>query len=190
MAVSINTNGGDAVPIWRNVLLLVILAGVGLAAGMGVRYWFEQHRSTTESPASLIYRPDFTLMDLHNAQRSASEWDGQILVVNFWATWCPPCRREIPSFIELQRTQGNRGLQVIGIAIDDSEKVKDFAQEYGINYPTLLGEQAALQLSQMFGNTAGVLPFTAIIDRSGRVVHRHKGELNEAKLRTLIQPLL
>ena len=74
------------------------------------------------------YRPGFELKDLDGELRNANEWNGQVMVVNFWATWCPPCRKEMPAFIELQEKYGSLGLQFVGIALDDAQKVEDFIE--------------------------------------------------------------
>ena len=135
-------------------------------------------------------RPAFTLPDAQGHLRPVSEWDGKVLLVNFWATWCPPCRREIPHFIDLQARYGDRGLQIVGIAIDDPETVGALATSTGVNYPILLGEAGAIDASVRFGNAQGALPYTVVIDRSGRVVLTHLGEITPQVLDTLVQPLL
>ena len=111
-------------------------------------------------------------------------------MVNFWATWCAPCREEIPGFVRLQKRYGQRGLQFVGIAIDQPDKVADFAREFGINYPLLMGGLETMELLRQAGNRAGVLPYTLVIDREGRVVSREPGGLKEARLDGLITPLL
>ncbi len=135
-------------------------------------------------------RPDFSLPDVDGKMRSISEWDGKVTVVNFWATWCPPCRREIPAFIELQETYENQGLQFIGVAIDSLEKVQDFIDTMGINYPTLIGENKAIEISNDYGNQFSALPYTAIINRQGNITFVKRGELTREQVEKQIKPLL
>ncbi len=135
-------------------------------------------------------RPDFTLSDLRGNPRSVSEWDGKVLVINFWATWCPPCRREMPAFVELQEAYGARGLQFLGIAIDEREKVQNFADTYGVNYPILIGELDAIKVSKRYGNRFGALPYTVIVNREGKIVLVQRGELPRDLAEETIRPLL
>ena len=136
------------------------------------------------------HRPLFSLPDLQKQQRSVSEWDGKVVVINFWATWCPPCIREIPLFIELQKQYAEQGLQFIGIAIDNWEAVQTFVNEKNINYPILVGKEDAIDIAVDFGNDRAVLPFSAIIDRQGKIVLRHLGEFKRQDIENAILPLL
>lgn len=134
--------------------------------------------------------PEFSLPDIDGKPRSIREWDGKIIILNFWATWCPPCLRETPLFVELQETYGSQGLQFIGVAIDDLQAVRDFTNTYGINYPILIGAEEAIKIAKQYGNRAGVLPFTLIIDRSGRVALEQMGELTRDVAEKAIRKLL
>lgn len=134
---------------------------------------------------------DFTLPDLQGQTHSESEWLGKkVLILNFWATWCPPCIREIPGFIKLQEKYGKRGLQFIGIAIDNQEAVQPFVKKMGMNYPILLGDQEAINLAINLGNKMAGLPFTVIIDRNGQIVSRQVGQMFEQQVEKTILPLL
>ena len=113
-----------------------------------------------------------------------------MLVLNFWATWCPPCLHEIPGFIALQDQYADRGVQFLGVAIDDGEKVRAFATEMGINYPTLHGQMDAIEVMAAYGNKSGGLPYTVVIDRSGQIVARHPGVLEQDAAATLLEQLL
>lgn len=134
-------------------------------------------------------RPSFTLPDLQNKSHSNSEWDGKIVVVNFWATWCPPCIKEIPTFIELQKKYQSQGVQFVGIALDDAESVKNFAETMDINYPILL-ESGRSRLSSSFGNHLGAIPFTAVVNQQGVIVARQMGEVSRAEMVQMLEPLL
>ena len=134
--------------------------------------------------------PDFTLMDVTGQQRNVSEWKGKVLVINLWASWCPPCLQEIPYFIKLQEQYGDQGLQFVGIALEGVDEVLDFANEQGINYPLLVGEQDVIKLASKFGNSNGGLPYTVVIDRESRIHFIKQGPLSEAEAEQVITPLL
>jgi thiol-disulfide isomerase/thioredoxin len=130
------------------------------------------------------------LPDLAGNLQALDQWRGKVLVLNFWAPWCPPCRREIPDFIRLQERHGEAGLRFVGIALDDPEKVAAFVDETGINYPVLLGGEDAGALSLAAGNRLGGLPYTVLFDRRGNAVATLTGAVSEARLEALVKPLL
>ena len=113
-----------------------------------------------------------------------------MLVVNFWATWCAPCREEIPEFIKLQDKLRDRGLVFVGIAVEPPDNVRDYSKEVGINYPILVGELDAIELSKKAGNVLSGLPFTAILDRNGQIVGTKAGRLTQLELESVVIPLL
>jgi thiol-disulfide isomerase/thioredoxin len=111
-------------------------------------------------------------------------------MINFWATWCPPCRREIPAFIEVQEKYKDQGFIILGIAIDEKQAVIDFTDPMEVNYPILMAEQEGIVLTKAYGNRLGVLPFTVIIDRKGNIIHRQRTELTFEQVEGMIKPLL
>ncbi len=119
-----------------------------------------------------------------------SEWAGELLVVNFWATWCAPCRREIPAFIALQDRYADQHVQFIGIAFDHAEAVRAYADEQKINYPVLIGEDGVARYMRALGNTIGALPFSAVISRDGRILQTHQGEWSEEAVDDIIRAAL
>jgi thiol-disulfide isomerase/thioredoxin len=172
-------------------LMLLISAVMALMGG----YWLAQTlRSEPEVATTLTYGGgamiNFTLPELDGKKHSLDEWRDQVIVLNFWATWCPPCREEIPLLVNLQKKHGANGLQVIGVAIDDKMAVILFNQSYGINYPILMGNDDTLQLIARYGNSSGSLPFTVIIDRSGAIAVRKLGPFNQTELDSLVEPLI
>ena len=175
---------------FKNFLLL-ILAVLALLGG----YWAAQTmRSGPEAVTTLTYGGgemiNFTLPELDGRKHSLDEWRGKVIVLNFWATWCPPCREEIPLFIDLQKKHGVDGLQVIGVAIDNKTAVMLYRQSAGINYPILMGGDDTLDLIARYGNSSGALPFTVIIDRSGSIAVRKLGPFSKTELESLVEPLI
>jgi peroxiredoxin len=124
------------------------------------------------------YLPTFSLNDSAGKLTSIAGWGGQSLVLNFWATWCAPCRREIPLLKALHDEWRARDVAVIGIAVDYPEKVAAFADEFKIAYPLLIGDQDALEVAAAFGVASPVFPFTVFTDRRGEVVALFMGELH------------
>lgn len=134
--------------------------------------------------------PPFEFVDQDGTRRALADYEGKVLVVNFWATWCAPCLIEIPYFIAMQERLGSQGLQFLGVALDDSDKVKAFAEELGMNYPTAHGQETALDLMRAYGNKTGGLPFSAFVDRDGRIALRKAGILTEEELESMVQQLM
>ena len=174
-------------------IILVLVTG-GIAAG----YYLGQTggqapgqpANSRTNGAQQAYRPDFSLPDLEGTQHSIDEWNGQVIMLNFWATWCPPCRREMPAFIRLYDKYKESGFVILGIAIDDAQSVRDFVDPMGVDYPVLLGEEAGIDIATAYGNRLGALPFTVIIDREGHIIHTRPRELRFEEAEALIKPLL
>lgn len=131
-----------------------------------------------------------SLPDLADKPQPLKQWLGKVTVVNFWAPWCPPCRKEIPGFIRLQERLGAQGLQIVGVALDDKDKVQAYADGAGMDYPILLGDMQAVELGQAAGNRLGGLPYTVVFDRKGNPVATLVGEVSEARLEGIVKPLL
>ena len=121
--------------------------------------------------------PDFSLPDLAGAPHRLADWRGRPLAVNFWATWCEPCRREIPLLRALRRENSKNRFEVVGIALDHPDSVQKFVRELGIEYPILVGEKGGLEAVAAFGVDT-VLPFTVFADAEGRIVTLKIGELH------------
>ena len=130
------------------------------------------------------------LPDLAGREQPLSQWRGKVVVVNFWATWCAPCREEVPAFVRLQEQYAPQGVQFVGIAIDQRDKVASFAREIGINYAILLGGIDTIDLTRKTGYRVGALPFTLVLDRQGEIATRELGVVREADLERLLQKLL
>ena len=139
------------------------------------------------SPAAL-YAVSFP--DLSGSEKTLGSWQGKVIVLNFWATWCPPCKEEIPAFMRLQQAYADRGVVFVGVAVDEKDNVESYAKAMHINYPLLIGGMNAMELAQRAGNRQGGLPFTAVVDRQGRIVTAYLGPVKEKELSGAFESLL
>ncbi|OGT81228.1 MAG: hypothetical protein A3H91_03990 [Gammaproteobacteria bacterium RIFCSPLOWO2_02_FULL_61_13] len=175
---------------------------VAAAAGFIFARW-QHDRSAADQPTATTMtaairatavvgaeRPDFTLPDLEGVMHNVGEWDGKVLAINFWATWCPPCRKEIPEFVALQSKYADRGLQFVGVALEQPDPVRRFAAEHQVNYPVLVGEMEVIQVAESYGNLAGVLPYTVLVGRDGKIAFVHAGPLSTQQAEEALSPLL
>ena len=128
-------------------------------------------------------------VDVAGKPHALGEFQGRIVVVNFWATWCVPCREEMPAFSRLHERWKARGVQFVGLARDDPAKVARFAAELPVSYPLWIGDEAAGELSRRFGNRLGVLPHTVILDRDARVLDSRVGPYSEAALEAKLRAI-
>ncbi|MEM6817510.1 MAG: TlpA disulfide reductase family protein [Pseudomonadota bacterium] len=123
--------------------------------------------------------PDIKMPALGGGNSGIDDWDGQIRLINFWATWCAPCRREIPLLKALQTDQAVPGLQVIGVALDEMDAVAEYNAEIEFNYPVLVGDVGALEIANQYRLELMALPFTLVIARDGTLLNAHVGEIDE-----------
>lgn len=135
----------------------------------------------------VVTHPSFTLPDVSGVERDFSEWDGKNRIVNFWATWCAPCRREIPLLKAFQDQQGNNGFKVIGIAVDFPEAVANYAEAAQFNYPVLVGEQDAMAIAESSGVEFVGLPFTMFVASDGELLSAYIGELHQSHLDEIVE---
>ncbi len=172
----------------KKLALILSVAVVAFVAGVSVRGLLSAPlTSPTPSNQSLT---EFTLPDLSNKPHSIKEWQGKILVINFWATWCPPCLKEMPEFVAMQDEHSAKGLQFIGIALDEPEPVKAFIETHKITYPILLGDDRGMKIAHDLGNVVDTVPFTVIVDQKGTIVTRKLGTLSKDELLKIVAPLL
>lgn len=136
------------------------------------------------------FRPDFQLGSNAGGSLGPSDYSGKTILINFWATWCGPCRQEMPMLVDLQRTHEPAGLQVIGIALDDVQSVKKFVEAFGISYPILIGSQDVFDTSADYGNVEGVLPYSVLVDKTGIVRWQHSGIIKHEKISGLLSEVL
>lgn len=166
--------------------LWVALIGIG-AAILG----FSVARFLNVPPvAAPVATTDFALRDLAGKTHNLASWRGKVVLLNFWATWCPPCRREIPLFIDLQRRYGKQGLQIVGISVDNPEAVARYWQEMRINYPLLIADETTYELMAAYGNRQGGLPYSVLIAANGQIAGVKIGAYGREELEATLTPLL
>ena len=171
----------------KNIILFVVATVIAGSSGYALQTYLSQPQIETRSNAILgQQRPEFAALDLKGDMRNIKEWDGKLILLNFWATWCPPCKKEIPHFIELQKEYGSQGFQIIGIAIDDEDAVRDYVKEVGMNYPSLVVQDGGVMLAKRYGNGIGALPYSVIINRDGEISYTIKGELSKIRAEELL----
>lgn len=156
----------------------LLLAAVGTLAAAGGAYLATGRFPGIDTGVAGLL--DVPVRDLDGRLRRIVEWKGRILVCNFWATWCAPCREEIPALGRLRAKFSSKGLEIVGIAIDQAAKVAEFVKVLEIAYPVLLADPGALERMKKLGNPGGGLPFTVVLDRQGNLVHRQLGPITEA----------
>ena len=168
--------------------LLALMAG---ALFYAARIPVEVEAPPPPQPAQLeaVTHPTFTLPDIDGAARELSEWDGKHRILNFWATWCAPCRREIPLLKDFQAQNGESGYQVLGIAFDYPEQVARYAEEAQFNYPILVGQQDAMAVAESSGIEFIGMPFTMFVARDGEYVGAYIGELHQSHLDDVVRIL-
>jgi peroxiredoxin len=185
----------------KNTLIFLVAVVVAASAGFALQRYLANDTGHAGDPGDRFKsidasnpmvgqaRPEFAMLDLDGKLRNIKDWDGQVVLLNFWATWCPPCLEEIPDFIEVQEQMQGKGLQIIGIAVDNETDVRQFVDDMGMNYTVMVGEYEAIELSQKYGNSIGGLPFSAVIDKNGKITHTITGELSKARLISILKQL-
>ena len=134
-------------------------------------------------------RPSFRLPAIEGTERDFSEWSGKHRLLNFWATWCAPCRREIPLLKAFQDERGDDGFQIIGIAVDFPEDVAKYAESAEFNYPILVGQEDAMAIAETSGVDFIGMPFTMIVAADGELLNSHMGEIHQEDLDHIVKVL-
>jgi thiol-disulfide isomerase/thioredoxin len=167
-----------------NKIMLVPVLVAAAAAGFLLQE--RQARDATPGTAAPERTVAFTLPDLEGEPRSIDEWRGKVRLVNFWATWCAPCRREIPLLKQAQAEHGADNLQVIGVAVDNAEDVIAYAENADFNYPILVGQDDAMAAAEASGVAFIGLPFTLVVAPGGELIKAHIGEIVAEQIEQIV----
>ncbi|QCP51062.1 TlpA family protein disulfide reductase [Trinickia violacea] len=185
----------------KGILAVAAVAIVAVAGGIGAGHWL-RHGDTT--PATAAGAPqtgpaqanaveallDSTMMhDADGKPKSLAAFKGQTVVVNFWASWCGPCVEEMPTLAQLNDEYSKKGVKFIGIGVDSEKNVKAFLQKVPVDYPVYVSGFGGADLARNFGNTAGALPFTVVIDANGAVRSTKLGQIQPAELKKTLDSL-
>ncbi|HSD68280.1 MAG TPA: TlpA disulfide reductase family protein [Woeseiaceae bacterium] len=160
----------------KNVAIALLMIAIA-AGGYLLRMYLQVPEEPPVTGSVVEAKIDFTLDDLHGKPRSLSEWRGTPLLVNFWATWCAPCRREIPLLKATQAEHAVNRLQVVGVAVDYREQVEQYAKDAEFNYPILIGQEDAMAAAEASGIEFVGMPFTLVVASDGSLVNAHIGEI-------------
>lgn len=166
-------------------LALILLLIVGLASAYGYRK-YTQRGPSFDLNQSGKQAPDFSLPNIDGGVVSLSDYKGKLVLLNFWASWCPPCRAEIPGFIKIQKAYKDKGFTVIGAAAESKNDAANFAKEIGINYPVSFGLEKTLEVTAKYGNPDGGLPYSILIDSKQNILSVYSGFLSEDKLTEML----
>src|ERR1700716_4674038 len=168
----------------------MVLVVVALVVALMLYVGFHMARRTGSTPriAKSTVAPDFSLESLEGKTMRLSDFRGKAVLLNFWATWCGPCKIEMPWFVELQQKYGSQGLQIVGVAMDDASKedIAKFAKDMGVNYPVLIGKEA---VGDSYGGILA-LPETFFIGRAGKDVDKILGLRGKAEIEDAIKKAL
>jgi thiol-disulfide isomerase/thioredoxin len=168
-----------------------LYAGLALLAGIAVSFYSSTGIDKQEhSPASSIQLEQIELPDLGGTPQSLKQWQGKLLLVNFWASWCPPCLDEIPIFLSLRKNYLDDGFEVVGISTDSVQDVMALRDSLNIDYPLLDGEKKGIALMASLGNKPGALPYSVLFDRHGKAVHFKTGKFRHQELQKLLEKYL
>jgi len=173
----------------KKILTYLFFALLIVISGLAVRH-FVLNPAVQPQAASTEAFLAAAFTGLDGQLQPIAQWKGKIIIVNFWATWCPPCLEEMPELSKLHDQYQDQGLIVLGISSDELEKIREFAHKTPVSYPLLSGDLDAMSLSESLGNSKGVLPYTAIIAPDGRIVKTYFGLVNQPLLEQAFLPLL
>ena len=161
-----------------NKKILTFVAIAILSAVFGAYVSVKKQPSVKSDSLAVESLMKANLPDTQGQTHALSEWRGKVLLVNFWATWCPPCVEEMPELVDLQNSSEIKSLQIVGIGVDSPSNIQQFTKKYQISYPILMAGMEGTEIARALGNQAGGLPFTVLLDSEGRVRQTYLGRLN------------
>ena len=170
-----------------------LLIGLALLAATGLFAYRMLIPASEATPAAASGVPALfaaTFLDQDGQAQALSQWRGKVVVVNFWATWCPPCKEEMPELSEFQQKFANRNVVVLGLSTDDVTKIREFAQQAPVHYPLLAGDFEAMALAESLGNNKGVLPYSVVISPDESISRTYFGKLDMKKLEQDVKALI
>lgn len=170
----------------RHLLLYAGAAGTAALAGAGLAWWRWRPADPAAGASAALFAQTFDAPD--GRQLALRQFAGRPLVVNFWATWCPPCVREMPELDRFHRSHRSLGWQVLGVAIDRPEAVREFLIKVPVSFPIAIAGFAGTELGKALGNTTGALPFTVALNAAGEITHRKLGETRYDELLSWVHP--
>lgn len=171
----------------KKITAFVVIAV--LFTAIGIYFGVKRLQPSAPADTAVAALMQISMKDSAGKQRKMSEWQGKVLVLNFWATWCPPCVSEMPELVALQNDFVSKNVQVVGIGIDSPSNIRKFAEKHQITYPLLLGGLEGTELSKQFGNQSGGLPFTLLIGADGSVRKSYMGRLDMEQVRADLSSL-
>jgi thiol-disulfide isomerase/thioredoxin len=171
----------------RSFVLIGVIAV--LFTAIGIYFGVKQYEPAAAEPAVVSQFFAQSMPDIKGQPQALEQWRGKPLVVNFWATWCAPCVEEMPELTQLQSDLSESKVQILGIGIDSPSNIVEFSQKHKIGYPLYVAGMSGTELSRQFGNKAGGLPFTVLIDSKGLISKTYLGRLKMAELRQDIAEL-
>ena len=173
----------------KRLVVGLVAAFIALAAGVYIGLETRQERPPEPSISAEAITRLFAsqLKDTEGKPQAFAQWQGKTLVVNFWATWCPPCREEMPSFSRLQTKHAANGIQFVGIALDTSDNVATFSKQFPVSYPLLIADSEGADLTRQLGNAQMALPYTVVLGTGGEVRLARLGRVSEQELDLLLQ---
>jgi thiol-disulfide isomerase/thioredoxin len=172
----------------RQLLIICGISLIALLGGVFTSQWISQTGLASEPSVKAFFANPWQSPDGKTA--NTAQWRGKVLVVNFWASWCPPCVEEMPALDQLQREYMQQNVVFVGIGIDSPSNIREFLEKTPVSYPILIGGLVGSSLSKQMGNTQGALPYTVIINSKGKSTFTKLGKINEEELRKAIKSAL